>query len=93
MALSLFIIRADNEDGEDMDALAWAATPEEAKNWWREYYSLPHTTVPEWVAPVPGAVPWVGTRPGVIHWGDILDKKISWPKPDDLSATEEPKNQ
>lgn len=69
----LFFVRADNEDGENLDLHARADTEEEARKAWNDYYNEGEVEEPN--HPM-SCIKWVGEIPvegpkGAISWGII----------------------
>jgi hypothetical protein len=70
-SLRLYLIQADNADGENLDLFAWANTPSHAATLWRENYELSpddDTDRPRvWVIPT---TPPATAR--VVGWPDLI---------------------
>ena len=65
---SLFFVRADNCDGENLDLLVIASDAVQAEKFWYEYHDQ-EGEKPEWVRGVPGVTPTAEAGP--IAWDAI----------------------
>lgn len=68
--MKLYYVRADSDDGENMDLMVWSETKEQAIELWQAHYGFDHEDFPDphWVGAVPTGVP---ATPTVIDWSQI----------------------
>lgn len=71
-AKKLFFVRADNDDGENLDLLVVAQDKPAAEAAWRTHYELSSDDRPNWVGDVPGVTPDASCEEGAIDWEAIL---------------------
>lgn len=63
--IGLYFVRADDDNGENIDLLVEALNIVQAAVLWQEHFELDETAAPKWVVQlqlkgVPGAVDWGG---------------------------------
>lgn len=68
--MKLFYVRADDEEGENLDLFVWAETHFSAAGLWAEYYGMDAGYAPDAVTEIPTTPP---AAPGPIPWSDLLE--------------------